>query len=280
MNILTTLKNRSTFFWIITGLVGIALVGAADYLTGRELAFSLFYLIPIMLVAWYAGRIPGLVMSIVSALVWYAADTLAGQAYSQPVIPFWNAAVRLSFFILVTLLLSALEGMERVKEVARLDDLTGAANRRHFFEAAQSELDRTQRYKRPFTMVYIDLDDFKEVNDRWGHQVGDQLLRAVVQRARLQLRKTDFLARLGGDEFIILLPETGAKAAQVTVSKLQHALLDEMQSHHWPVTVSIGALTCLEAGLTPDDLISRTDALMYSVKKSGKNAVVYGIHPG
>ena len=280
MNALVSLKNRSSIFWIAAGLLGVLLVGAADYLTGRELAFSLFYLIPIMLVTWYVGRTWGLAFSLVSALVWLAADQLAGHPFSGPVIPFWNTAIRLSFFVLVTFLLSALKGMERVKETARLDDLTGAANRRHFFEAAQAELNRIGRYHRPFTTVYIDLDDFKEVNDRWGHQVGDQLLRKVVQSIRLQLRKTDFLARLGGDEFIILLPETGPKAAQVVVTKIQHALLDEMRSNDWPVTVSIGALTCLEANLTPDELISRTDALMYSVKKSGKNAVAYGIHPG
>jgi diguanylate cyclase (GGDEF)-like protein len=265
---------------MITGLIGVVVVGFADYTTGRDMSFSAVYLIPIVIVTWYAGRNSGLVIGIVSAAVWFAADILSGQTYSQPFIPYWNAASRLGYFIVVALLFSVLKVLRREKEVARLDQLTGAANRRHFFEVVQAELDRSQRYQRPFTTVYIDLDDFKIVNDKWGHQIGDKLLCAVVERARRNLRKTDFLARLGGDEFIILLPETAEKPARVAVSKLQQALLDEMRNHNWPVTFSIGVLTCLEANLTPDELIAKADALMYSVKKNGKNAVAFAAHGG
>jgi len=90
--------------------------------------------------------------------------------------------VRLGFFILVSFLLPALKEREHEKENARRDDLTGAANRRQFFEAAQAELERFQRYQRPFTIVYFDIDDFKTVNDQQGHQIGDQLLCSVVNR--------------------------------------------------------------------------------------------------
>lgn len=279
-NLLGSLKSKSYSFWLITGFICVALVGAADYLTGREIAFSLFYLLPIFLVTWYAGRIFGLIISIVSAVTWFIADTLAGQAYASPVIPFWNAAVRLSFFFVVTYLLSALKGLEHEREVARVDDLTGAANRRHFFEVVQAELERSQRYQRPFTVLYFDIDGFKDINDRWGHQIGDQLLCAIVNRARRHLRKTDFLARLGGDEFIILLPETGPEVAHAAATKMQRALLDEMQSHHWAVTFSIGTLTCMDGRLTPDELIAKADGLMYSVKKNGKSGIAYGIVGG
>jgi diguanylate cyclase (GGDEF)-like protein len=279
-NLLASLRYKSHSFWLLTGLIGVAAVGVADYLTGREIAFSSFYLIPIMLVTWYLGRKHGLAFSIISAIAWFTADTLAGQPYSQPVIPFWNAAVRLIFFVVVTFLLSGLKGLEREKEVARIDDLTGAANRRHFFEVAQVELDRCQRYQRPFTVFYFDIDGFKSVNDRWGHRIGDQLLCAVVQRAKRHLRTTDFLARLGGDEFIILFPETDPEAAHVVVSKMRQALLDEMQIHQWPVTFSIGALTCLNGHLSTDDLILKADALMYTAKKDGKNSIVFATYAG
>ena len=280
MNILVTLNNRSQTFWLITGLIGVVIVGFADYTTGREIAFSLFYLIPIVLVTWYSGNKLGLVISGASAVAWFTADTLAGQAYSSPVIPYWNAAVRLSFFVVVTFLLSSLKGLEHERAAARQDDLTGAANRRHFFEVVQAELDRSQRYQRPFTLVYFDIDGFKAINDQWGHQVGDQLLCAVVKQARRHLRKTDFLARLGGDEFIILLPETGSKVAHAAATNLQQVLVAEMGSHHWPVTFSIGTLTCVDASLTPDELIVKADALMYSVKKNGKSGIAFGVYGG
>ncbi len=280
MNSFALLNKRRPIFWAIVGLIGVFCVGIGDFLTGWQLSFSIFYLIPIVLVTWFAGRNFGLVMSIASTIVWFTADNLSGQPYSQPIFPFWNAGVRLGFFILVSFLLPALKEREHEKEIARRDDLTGAANRRQFFEVAQAELERFQRYQHPFTIVYFDIDDFKTANDQWGHQIGDQLLCSVVNRAKLVLRKTDFLARLGGDEFVALLPETDAEAAHIAVSKLRHALLEEMHSNNWPVTFSMGAMTCLEAHLTTDELINKADALMYSVKKTSKNAIAYEIYTG
>jgi diguanylate cyclase (GGDEF)-like protein len=172
-----------------------------------------------------------------------------------------------------------LKEREHEKEIAHHDDLTGAANRRYFFEVAQNELDRFQRYKHPFTIIYLDIDGFKTVNDRWEHQIGDQLLCSAIHRAKRTLRKTDFLARLGGDEFVALLPETDQEDAHIVASKFQHALLDEMRSRNWPVTFSIGAMTYLDTHLTTDELISKADSLMYSVKKNGKNAIAYAVYP-
>ena len=251
MSIPSGLEKRGVLFWTAAGLAGIAAIGVVDVVTGREFGLSPFYLIPIVFVTWFAGRNLGLAMSVVGAGMWLAADAIDGQVYSQPVVRYWNAAVRLSFFVVVTLLLPALKALDRERELARIDSLTGAANRRHFLEVAQIELDRAERYKRPFTVVYIDLDHFKAVNDRQGHRAGDQVLRAVVDRARRQLRKTDFLARWGGDEFVVLLRETDQDAARAAIAELQAALLDEMRRQDWPVTFSIGAVTCRDAHTPP-----------------------------
>jgi diguanylate cyclase (GGDEF)-like protein len=273
-------EKSSSLFWMLTGFGVVICIGIADILTGSELAFSVFYLIPIVLVTWFSGRNPGLFISGTSAVMWFIADDWAGQSYSQPVIRYWNTVVRLSIFVLVTILLPALKALEREKSLARTDYLTGVANRRHFFELAQRELDRSQRYEHPITMAYIDLDNFKTVNDEWGHRTGDKLLCAVVDRAKSQLRSTDTIARLGGDEFVILLPETDQVAAKTAISKIQDVLMDEMRLNGWPVTFSIGVLTCLETQIPMDDLIKRADGLMYSVKKNGKNAIAYAVSAG
>jgi predicted signal transduction protein with EAL and GGDEF domain len=123
---------------------------------------------------------------------------LAGQFYLRPFVCYWNAIVRLGFFVLATYLLPALKAMESEKNLACTDNLTGIPDRRHFFELAETELDCSHRYKRPITLAYIDLDSFKTVNDQWGHKVGDKLLCAVVDRIKNQLRSTDIIARLGG----------------------------------------------------------------------------------
>lgn len=280
MNLFADLQKRSSLFWYITGFIFVAIVGAFDFWTGHEIAFSLFYLIPILLVTWFTGRKPGLVISLASAIAWFAADTLAEQPYSQPIIGYWNAAVRLFFFVAIVLLLPALKELEREKEIARTDDLTGVANRRFFFELLQKELNRSRQTQAPFAVVYIDIDGFKTVNDQWGHQVGDELLCAMAHQARQYLRKMDVIARVGGDEFVLLFPELDQEASQIIVSKIQRALLNEMQHNHWPVTFSIGVLTCYDAHITADESIKRADELMYSVKNNGKNGVAYSAYTG
>jgi diguanylate cyclase (GGDEF)-like protein len=277
---LRMLENQSPIFWMITGVLFVAGVGVIDAAIGYEFSFSLFYLIPVVLVTWFSGRKLGLSISIIAAIVWFTANTAAGQSYSHPIVPYWNTVVRLGFFVVVTLLLPALKALEREKEIARIDSLTGIANRRHLFEVVQTELYRSQRNKKPLTVVYFDLDGFKNVNDQYGHQTGDKLLCAIVDRTKSELRKTDLIARLGGDEFVILLPETGQDAASLTVNKIQSGLSSEMRQHDWPVTFSIGVLIYEDGVITPDDLIRRADDLMYSVKKSGKNGVAYAVYHG
>jgi diguanylate cyclase (GGDEF)-like protein/PAS domain S-box-containing protein len=170
------------------------------------------------------------------------------------------------------------KAVEREKELARTDYLTGAANARFFHELVQQEIGRFGRYRRPFTIAYVDLDNFKTVNDLFGHSIGDKVLCTVVQHANSQLRKTDFVARLGGDEFAFLLTETDSAAALTTISKIHQGLLSEMQRNDWPVTFSIGVLTCIDTPRTADELVKMADGLMYSVKNSGKNAIHYAVY--
>jgi diguanylate cyclase (GGDEF)-like protein len=276
-----SLNKLNKLFWAITGLALIGVVGILDFLTGYELAFSLFYLLPISLVAWFASQRLGILASIASACVWFAADVAAGNFYSYPFIYAWNTLVRLSIFIITALLLSTIKrALAHQRELARTDYLTGAANARFFYDLVQIEINRLQRYKHSFTLAYIDLDNFKTVNDRFGHLIGDQLLCAVVLSAGKYLRKTDLVARLGGDEFALLLPETNQESARIALDKIQGALLEEMQKHNWPITFSIGVLTCNAVPNTPDELVSITDELMYAVKRDGKNAIKYSTYAG
>lgn len=268
-------------FRIFLGLVLIGVVGVLDVLTGYEISFSLFYVIPISFVAWFISRRHAVIASFASALVWLVADWASGHVYSHPFIPIWNTLIRLSFFVIIALILPALRNaMEREKEFARSDFLTGAVNSRLFYELLQAEIDRLQRYGHPFTLVYIDLDNFKAANDQFGHLTGDKALRTVVDYARKHLRKTDAIARLGGDEFAFLLPETDLESARVTLTKLQGGLLEEMQLNNWPITFSIGVLTCHAAPANPDELVKRVDELTYQVKHGGKNAIIFSTYTG
>ncbi len=280
MNIITSLEGRNHLFWILTGGASILIVGALDYLTGYEMAFSLFYLFPVTLLTWFTGRALGFTASFGSAAMWLAADIGSGNTIARPII-LWNSVIRLSFFLIVTLLLATLKNTSaREWELSHTDSLTGAANTRALFEQMTREIDRSQRDQQPFSLAYIDLDNFKAVNDSYGHSTGDRVLRLIVQQARSQLRRIDTVARLGGDEFAVLLPEAGQAAAQAAMQRVITALKNEMSRNQWPVSFSVGVLTCEQLPCACDELIKGADDLMYAVKNNGKDAVKYGVYGG
>jgi len=270
--ILSYFEKQSRLLVSLIGLIFVGFVGVIDYLTGYEIELAIFYLIPIAFVTWFAGKESGALISIVSTIIIFLADMFAGKVFSHPLIGFWNTLATLGIFIIIVLTLSSLkEALERERMSARTDSLTGVANSGYFKLLTNLEIERCRRYKSPLTFAYIDCDNFKIVNDRFGHNTGDDLLILVAKTVRENIRKTDIVARLGGDEFAILLPETGEKQGKAVIEKIQKMLLEIMKENGWPVTVSIGAVTYVNAPTAADEVIKSADNLMYSVKSSGKN---------
>jgi diguanylate cyclase (GGDEF)-like protein len=279
LNFLPSLEKLNKPFVIAIAFALIGVLGFTDFFTGYELAFSVFYLLPICLVTWRVGLRLGIVLSFICAVAWLISDVMAGHSNLHPIIYAWNTIIRFSFFVIVTLLLSKLiTALEQEKEFSTIDYLTGALNSRVFYDLLQKEINRSQRYKNPFTIAYIDLDNFKAVNDEFGHATGDKVLRFVVDQIRKNLRKTDAVARLGGDELALLLPEIKQDSAQVVLSKIQSDILAEMQQRNWPVTLSIGVLTCIDTPHTTDEAVRTVDDLMFSVKRGSKNSIKYAIY--
>ncbi len=261
--------------YLLIGLIlMVVLFGYLDYLSGFEYSISLFYLLPIGLAAWFIGKRSALILSILSAVAWFVSNTLAGQTYTNPFISYWNALIRLGFFLVVSgLILKMRASLRREMEVSNTDSLTGLMNSRAFYRQATTELLRARRYQRSFSLAYIDVDNFKQVNDNHGHITGDQLLRTVADTLRTRLRSTDLIARLGGDEFVAMLPETDFHSGTIVITKLHEALIKAMDRHHWKVTFSTGAVTFYRFGVPLKEVIQRADQLMYQAKASGKNTV-------
>lgn len=275
------LEAQSKVTHLIIASILLAAMGLIDMFTGPEVSFSVFYLIPIVLVTWYAGFGLGALMAVASALVWLAADRYDALAYSYAFIPYWNMLVRLVFFLLVAYLLARLQQELHSEEtLARTDPLTGLGNTRRFRSETEYEIHRAARHGHPFTVAYIDLDNFKAINDNFGHMVGDQVLREVSGSISASLRRPDLGARIGGDEFMVLLPETDAAGAQVVLERLQDTLRNSMRRHAWPVSFSIGAMTFERPPESVDEVIRRTDRLMYRVKASGKNDIYHASYSG
>ena len=176
------------------------------------------------------------------------------------------------------------ERVELYQETQRLatqDPLTGCYNRRYFMSLANKELQRVARYKRPLSLMMIDIDHFKRFNDQHGHPAGDQLLCALVNLCQRILRNVDILARYGGEEFIVLMPETDEDAAFSTAERLRKEIekleVSAPQGSR-SVTVSIGAVNYTKSGkhsLDLDDLIKYADQALYEAKKAGRNCIKF-----
>ena len=246
-------------------------LGVMDYVTGPELFFSIFYLIPVTLVT-LGRRWPDIVVvSLASAVSWFWADAASGSHYSHWLISYWNSAVHLGFFALHAVLLNILLGRIDVeKDLARRDPLTGAANWRHFQEYAVRELARARRTKRPLTVAYIDLENFKAVNDTLGHDAGDDVLRTIVELIQADIRPSDVLARMGGDEFVTMFPETDYAGGGDVLKRMHARVQSELTRFGCPVSYSMGAVTFTVLPSTVDALIKRADEVMYAVKHGTK----------
>ncbi|MDI6740048.1 MAG: GGDEF domain-containing protein [Candidatus Edwardsbacteria bacterium] len=127
------------------------------------------------------------------------------------------------------------------------------------------------REKLQTTAAYIDLDNFKTINDSFGHSTGDDILKLIANIMNSIVRQSDIIARAGGDEFIIFLPNTGYDAAHIILERIRKRVAMEMQQNGWNTTLSIGAVTCRSHPGSVDTLVSRIDALMYEVKRAGKD---------
>lgn len=254
-------------------VVSIPLLGALDYLSGPALAFSVFYLLPLSIIGWVSShRFLPQAAGLLAALTWSAADVYSGTDYSNPLVPIWNTTTRLVIFLVVVMLLQNLRSsFAEQRNLARTDALTKVANSRAFMEHMSAELDRAQRFRTPLSLIYVDVDDFKTVNDTHGHPAGDEVLKRVAKVLTQSTRTVDTVGRLGGDEFAILMPSTEEAGASKVLAVLPRRLESGMQGLPFPVTLSAGCVTFVDPPAGVGAMLQAADELMYEAKNAGKN---------
>jgi diguanylate cyclase (GGDEF)-like protein len=272
--VLNLLEQMERIPKLILGILLLCGVALLDFFTGVELSFSLFYLIPIAFFSFAFSASVGIGIAFISAAVWLLVDVLT-TAHSDTFAYLWNTIIRLGFFLLPAWMLRSLE-QERTH--ARTDFLTGAINNRYFNDLLEREIERSLRYNHPFTIAFIDMDNFKTINDTFGHMYGDKMLRTLAERMKYHLRKTDVIARVGGDEFAILLPEANENDARTAMSNLFTKIGEEMTAKKWPLTFSIGVLTLSAPTISADKILGIVDKMMYVVKNNGKNNIKYATY--
>ena len=166
---------------------------------------------------------------------------------------------------------------EQLEQLVVIDALTGVLNRRGFNEQFSVEFNRSRRYSRPLSLLMIDIDGFKQVNDELGHLYGDFVLTSIAGMLASGVRESDIVARQGGDEFVIVLPETDQEAATSVAEKLWGRIREHTISHNGTqlaATVSVGVATLPPTEMSMDGLISQADEALYAAKRAGKDRVV------
>lgn len=254
----------------------IVLIGWLDYSAGSEIAFSFLYLLPISFVTWYASLRGGYFVIAASLAVWLVTTRLTGEYYHSEWTRYFDLGSRLAVNLLIAFLLNELKlALQLEREMSRRDPLTGIFNSREFRAQLGQELQRADRLSYPISLMYIDLDNFKQVNDTRGHSAGDEQLKRIAQVIGGIIRKTDLFARLGGDEFALFLPNVDRASVKYVVKKVEEAVSREMTALASPVTLSIGVVTFHSPPLSVDDLLNKADALMYRAKTMGKQRAMY-----
>ena len=267
----------SQYYAQLIGFFAVLTIAVIDYFIVIDISLSILYLLPISVVSWYGKRWFSVFLVGVSTIGWFVAES-AAKTNLPILLLWWNTAVRLIVFLTIASLLSNLKiAYEKEKDLARIDGLTGIVNQRFFRELLEMEYKRSFRYGHCLTLVYFDLDNFKQINDRFGHNTGDKLLRIIAQTTQKNIRETDTIARLGGDEFALLLPETHYKAGKSVLSRLHQKLITAIEAYSPPVSLSIGAVTFLSLPNSIERMLEEVDILMYQVKKSGKNRLEHQI---
>lgn len=269
------LPLRTTALAVLAIVVTVAVL---DRRTGDAMPLSILYLPAVALVSWRISLRVAVLLALVCSLLWLIDDVLAFDPRHVPWAKCWLTSIHFAFFTVICGTITRLErSLDYEQAAARTDVLTGLPNRAAFYELAQRELARAARTGAPLTVVFVDCDHFKEVNDRFGHHVGDRVLRAVADTLQRGIRGHDVAARLGGDEFALLLSDTPQERAHEVVHRIEQHLADEMQRQDLPVTLSAGVVTYLRPPDTIVDLLREADERMYEVKRTSRAAAAYAV---
>jgi diguanylate cyclase (GGDEF)-like protein len=241
------------------------------------------YLLVIIFSALTLGKIVTLLeFALITAVYFYLAQPSVYQD-GFSVLRFTEMTMTFAPYLLVAYLTSLLaadlknarEGLEQLSDT---DELTGLKNRRAFNTALGTEIDKAARYDRPFSLLMLDSDDLKNVNDRFGHAIGDKLIITIAKVVQESLRKTDFLARFGGDEFVVILTETPRDRAIEVAERIRASVENtsfSSEGERVASTISIGIACFSRDSDSGEEMLARADKNLYESKRKGKNAVTY-----
>jgi diguanylate cyclase (GGDEF)-like protein len=269
---LSSPRERAALFLACVALI--AAIGYVDFITGIAVRVFPLYFVPIGIGGWRLSRAAAVVLALFATVSWELANTLVDVHAIAHWVWVMNTITQLVAFLFAAFLISELrQRLDAEAALSRTDPLTSLANSRGFFERAAAILALARRTRLPVALAYIDLDNFKKVNDVHGHKAGDDALKLAADVLRTSTRESDVVGRLGGDEFATLLPNTDVDGARLVLERVRGRVAEAMRGNDWPVTTSIGAVVFPVAPGSVDEAVKAADQLMYDVKAAGKDRV-------
>lgn len=264
-------------FWAIACIVLLALIAFLDVALGGHVNLFILQIIPIAIATWMIGRVAGIILAVGAPLLVLPLD-LSWATGTPHFIIVINELLRIGVLVFVAQGLSHIRRQgEALDRLSMTDPLTSLNNRRSFIKRGMEAVARGRRIPQPLSLVFIDLDNFKQVNDRFGHDTGDTVLQTVANAIRGGLRDTDHAARLGGDEFAIILYSAGAPGARYVTENIRDRIASALAQTEFGVTASIGVATFTATPKDFDTALALADTLMYEVKAGSKNDVAYRV---
>ncbi|WP_448549665.1 GGDEF domain-containing protein [Thalassotalea fusca] len=273
-------RRTTTAVIVICLLVVLFIVAVAISLNSIDIVEPLFIL-PIVIVSWYGGRTAGFsLVALIVTLSLFVKHSILEISFLYPGAIFHLIFHVISYLLIAILVINFRDSHNEESLLASTDGLTGLLNTRSFSIELANEILRSIRYEHIFSLAYIDIDNFKHINDSIGHQEGDKLLTVVSRCLSSSLRKTDIVARLGGDEFAVIFPETGQQEVKSAFANASNALKRKMKNNKWSVSFSVGIVTFEKLPTDIKEAIKISDELMYTVKKNKKNDVAFQVWQG
>jgi diguanylate cyclase (GGDEF)-like protein len=279
--IFSIFDKRSSCTIYLLSLLIIALVSALYVAAAESIELGPFYFFAILLASWYGSRRAGVVVALLSTAALMVVKAYVSHSAFGLLELFYIVSPYMITYVILAVLITNFRNVHRVEVTAAdTDELTGIGNVRSFYADLANELLRSYRYQHVFSMAYIDVDDFKNINDTLGHATGDKLLIELADCLKSTLRRTDIVARIGGDEFVCLMPETAQDEAKSVFIKISSLLKSKMEDRGWPVGFSIGLVTFQTLPEDIKEAMEIADKLMYSVKKTKKDNIAYEVWHG
>jgi diguanylate cyclase (GGDEF)-like protein len=273
-------RRRPVFIWWFS-VLSVVFVCYAIILLDGYVDFSPMLVISVVLASWYGNSKAGLFLALVASGSLYITRENFVSNVLERAPPIYDTIIILFSLLFIAVIVTNFRKIHGVEALAAdTDSLTGVHSSRSFYAELANEILRSNRYKHTFSLAYVDIDNFKNINDTLGHSTGDNLLIEVSSCLLSTFRTTDTVARIGGDEFVCLMPETEKSQARSAVLKAQLSMTEAVSRNDWDVSFSVGVVTFEKSPEDVREAVKVADELMYSVKNNNKDDIAYEVWHG